>query len=71
MLTSDTIPQARVVRKGGHELPQPPAPPHQEPSPLRDHARAMLAVAVGMWPLTGVVLLALGLLWMAGFNSAP
>jgi hypothetical protein len=31
----------------------------------------MLAVAVGMWPLTGVVLLALGLLWMAGFNSAP
>lgn len=71
MLTFDPIPQARVVRKGGHEFAPPPAPPHHEPNQLREHARAMLSVAVGLWPLTGVVMLAFGLLWMAGFSSAP
>ncbi|CAN5594042.1 hypothetical protein BH11MYX1_BH11MYX1_34070 [soil metagenome] len=71
MLTFDPIPQARVVRKGGHEFTPPPTPPHHEPNQLREHARAMLSVAVGMWPLTGVVLLAFGLLWMAAFNTAP
>ncbi len=30
-----------------------------------------LAYALGMWPLTGVVLLMLGLLWMAGMSGAP
>ena len=30
-----------------------------------------LAVAVGLWPLTGVVLLMIGLLWMAGMSGAP
>ncbi len=71
MLPFDSMPQARVVRKGGHALPQPPVPPHHEPTPVRDHLRALLAVAVGMWPLTTVVLLAFGLLWMAAFNIAP
>ena len=31
----------------------------------------MLAVAIGLWPLTGVVLLALGLLFMVGMSGAP
>jgi hypothetical protein len=71
MLTFDSIPQARVVRKGGHEFAPPPAP-RTSPSPaLREQARAMLAVAVGLWPLTGVVLLALGLLFMVGMSGAP
>ena len=51
----------------------PPAPrdDYEEPSPLARHLRDVLGVAIGMWPLTGVVLLALGLLWMAGMNGAP
>jgi len=71
MLTFDSIPQARVVRKGGHEFAPPPAPRSDEPHALREHARAMLSVALGLWPLTGVVLLALGLLWMVGMSGAP
>jgi hypothetical protein len=72
MLSFDsTIPQARVVRKGGHEYAPPPAPRSVEPSALHEHARAIVEVAIGLWPLTGVVLLALGLLWMAGNSGAP
>jgi hypothetical protein len=71
MLTFDSIPQARVVRKGGHEFTPPPAPPNHEPSALGEHARAMISVALGLWPLTCVVLLVLGLMWMAGMGGAP
>lgn len=41
------------------------------PSALRDGVREALAVAVGLWPLTAIVLLATGLLIMAGNNGAP
>ena len=71
MLTFDSIPQARVVRKGGHEFAPPPAPRTSQAPVIREHARAMLAVAVGLWPLTCVVLLALGLMWMVGMSGAP
>jgi hypothetical protein len=71
MLTFDSIPQARVVRKGGHEFAPPPAPRSAEPSAVRDQLRQALAVAIGLWPLTGVVLLTLGLLFMAGMAGAP
>jgi hypothetical protein len=65
------VPQAIVVRKG-QSYAMPPAPrDDEEPSPLARHLREVVAVAIGMWPLTGVVLLALGLLWMAGMNGAP
>lgn len=71
MLTFDSIPQARVVRKGGHEFTPPPTPPHDEPSVIRDHVRSMVSVAFGLWPLTCVVLLAVGLMFMAGMGGAP
>ena len=71
MLSFDSIPQARVVRKGAHVFAPPPAPPSTEPSIVRDHVRSVLAVALGMWPLTGVVLLMLGLLVMVGNSGAP
>jgi hypothetical protein len=70
MLTFDSLPQARVVRKGGQQFARPPEPP-REPGPLHQHLRTVLAVALGMWPLTGVVLLAVGLLIMAGNNASP
>jgi nitrate reductase NapE component len=65
------VPQARIVRMGAQRFAAPPAPRDSEPSAVRDQLRDVLALAIGMWPLTGVVLLALGLLWMAGMNSAP
>ncbi len=72
MLTFDSIPQARVVRKGGQEFAPPRAPrTRREPGPIEQHLRTMLAIALGLWPLTGVVLFALAMLWMVGLSSAP
>lgn len=65
---TDSIPQARVVRKGGLSVAQPP-PPRDDSEP--SGARLFLAYAVGMWPLTGVVALLLGLLYMAAMNGRP
>lgn len=69
MLTFESIPQARVVRKGGQAFAPPPAPPAE--SQLAEHLRNALAIALGLWPLTAIVLLATGLLIMAGNNGAP
>jgi hypothetical protein len=63
------VPQAIVVRKGAQHFAPPPR--DHDATPLGKHLREALAVAIGMWPLTCVVLLALGLLWMAGFSGAP
>ena len=71
MLTFNAIPQARVVRKGAHVFAPPPAPRSNEPSALHEHARNVLAVVLGLWPLTCVVLLAAGLMIMAGNNGGP
>lgn len=72
MLGFDSLPQARLVRKGG-QLFAPPRAPRPRPAPdgIREQLRTLLAVAMGMWPLTGVLLLAMGLVWMAGMNGAP
>lgn len=71
MLTFDSIPQARVVRKGAQQFAPPPAPPSHEPNVIRDHLMDALHVMVGLWPLTAIVLLCTGLLIMAGNNGAP
>ena len=70
MLTFDSIPQARLVRKGGQLFTPPPAPPAPR-GPVMEQLRSAAAVAIGLWPLTGVVLLMIGLLWMAGMSGAP
>jgi hypothetical protein len=72
MLTFDSIPQARLVRKGGQMFAPPPPPrTRREPGPIAQQLRTVLSVALGLWPLTGVLLLALGLLYMAGMNGSP
>lgn len=71
MLTLNSLPQARLVRKGSHQFAPPPAPRSNEVSPLREHARTALSVVLGLWPLTCVVLLALGMLIMVGATSGP
>ena len=67
MLSFDSIPQARVVRKGGQLMTPPPVPKSDEPGAMH----TFLAYAIGMWPLTAIVLLVFGLLIMAGNNGAP
>lgn len=72
MLTFDSIPQARLVRQGGQQFAPPRAPrTREEPGPIVQQLKTALAVAAGLWPLTGVILLALGLLYMAGMNGSP
>ena len=70
MLSFDSIPQARLVRKGGRELPAPPMPRAPESS-LTHHVREAFVIALGLWPLTAIVLLGTGLLIMAGNYGAP
>jgi hypothetical protein len=71
MLTFDSLPQARLVRKGGQQFAPPPAPRVHEPSVVRDQLYEALQLFVGLWPLTAIVLLCTGLLIMAGNNGAP
>jgi hypothetical protein len=71
MLIFDSIPQARVVRKAGQLVAPPPAPRSRDSVSIADIARTALVYALGLWPLTCVVLLLCGLLVMAGNNGAP
>jgi hypothetical protein len=70
MASLETIPQARVVRSAGQLITPPPAP-RRAPGPLYEQARSALAVAIGLWPLTAVLLLMFGLLIFAGNYGAP
>jgi len=58
----EPLPQARVVRNAGRLVAPPPAPPRHEPSWLE----TALGYAIGLWPLTCVVLLLCGFLVLAG-----
>jgi hypothetical protein len=71
MLTFDSLPQARLVRKGAQLFAPPPAPRVDEPSALRDGARQTLGLLIGLWPLTAIVLLCTCFFIMAGYNGAP
>ena len=70
MLTFDALPQARVVRAGGQLVTPPPTPPAPR-GPVNEKLREAFAIALGLWPLTGVMLLAFGLLALAGMYSSP
>jgi hypothetical protein len=71
MARLDPIPQARVVRKAG-QLIAPPRMPRSEPRGIvLEQLRSALGVAIGLWPLTCVVLLMIGLLIMAGYHGTP
>src|SRR5688500_10444404 len=70
MLTFDSLPQARVVRAGGHLVSPPPSPP-ADPTAVSRGLRSVLEVMVGMWPLTCVMALSLALLYLAARFSSP
>jgi hypothetical protein len=71
MLTFDSLPQARVVRKGGQLFAPPPVPRSQEQTERNEAIQNALGMIVGLWPITAIVLLCTGLLIMAGNNGAP
>jgi len=52
-------------------MAQPPAPRSRDATSLAEILQTTLVYAVGLWPLTAVVLLLCGLLVMAGNNGAP
>jgi hypothetical protein len=68
-----SIPQARVVRSAGVLIAPPPPPraPRPPRPPFKEQVQTALGVAVGLWPLTAVVLLVVGLLYMGTMMNAP
>ena len=71
MLSFDPIPQARVVRKAGQLMAPPPAPRCRDRVSIADYLSVGVVYAIGLWPLTCVVLLLCGLLVMAAHSGAP
>lgn len=71
MVSFDPIPQARVVRHAGQLMAPPPAPRTEDPADAAGYARAALTYAIGLWPLTCVVLLVAGLLVLTANLGAP
>lgn len=70
MLTFDSIPQVRVVRKGGRQFTPPPRPRTYAQSVWQAQVHDALAFLIGMWPLLAALLFALGLL-IAGNAGTP
>ena len=58
-MSLDPIPQARVVRHAGQLMVPPPAP---RTDPGTGYVRTAMMYAVGLWPLTCVMMLVAGLL---------
>lgn len=68
MVSSDPIPQARVFRHAGELMAPPPAPRTEA---AVGYLRTALTYAIGLWPLTCVVLLVAGLLVLTAHMGAP
>ena len=69
-MATSSLPQARVVPKAG-QLVAPPPEPKRPPGAFAQQLQVALQIAFGLWPLTAIVLLMLGLLYYAGMNAAP
>ena len=66
-MSFDPIPQARIVRQAGQWMAPPPAPRTESTS----YVRTALVYAIGLWPLTCVLLLTAGLLVVTANLGAP
>lgn len=69
MLTFDSLPQARVVRAQGQLVTPPPRPP-EPPGAIRQGLRSALELALGLWPLTAAMLLAMALLYLTALYGS-
>ena len=70
-MSFDPIPQARIVRQAGQWMAPPPAPRTEEPGGASAYLRTALVYAIGLWPLTCVLLLTAGLLVLTAHLGAP
>jgi hypothetical protein len=69
MASFDPIPQARVVRHAGQLMAPPPAPRTADAG--AGYLRTAMIYAVGLWPLTCVTALVVGLLVLTAHLGAP
>ena len=67
----EPIPQVRVVRHAGQVMTPPPAPRPASADADAGYLRTALAYAIGLWPLTCVVLLVAGLLVVTANLGTP
>lgn len=71
------LPQARVVSKRGTApaFAVAPVPWRERVAAFEDslgpRSRAVLTAIVGLWPITAVVLLMLGLTWLSAMQGSP
>jgi hypothetical protein len=69
------LPQARVVRKGGIAVAPPPIPLRDRFASVEENMgprlRGFVTAVVGLWPITAVVMLAFGLMWVSMLQSSP
>ena len=63
------VPVARIVRQAGVEVVPPPVSLRDRAAAaydgLGDGTKGFLAAVVGLWPITAVVAVALGMCWAA------
>ncbi|MBA3453805.1 MAG: hypothetical protein H0T42_11990 [Deltaproteobacteria bacterium] len=70
MLTFDSLPQARVARIKGQLVAPPPRPPEPR-TRLAESLYNVAAIALGLWPLTAVMVLGFAMLALAGLYTSP
>lgn len=68
-MSIDPIPQVRIVRHAGQIMAPPPAPRTDDSGP--GYFRTAMIYAVGLWPLTAVVLLMAGFVVLTAHFGAP
>jgi hypothetical protein len=72
---SPHIPQARVVRKAGIAFAPPPVPLRERLAALEEglgpRVRGFASAIIGLWPVTAVLVLMVGLAWIAAMQGSP
>jgi len=62
------------VRKGGIAVAPPPIPLRERFASIEENmgprVRGFVAAVIGLWPITAVVLLAFGLMWISMLQSS-
>ena len=69
------LPQARVVKKAGVAVAPPPVSLRDRWEAFEDNlgptARGFLTALFGLWPVTAVILLWLGLVYVTAMQASP
>jgi hypothetical protein len=65
------LPAARVVKQAGQLVAPPPVPLQVRFSPVLKPMRAFVGALLAVWPLTAVMLMAIAMVWAAGFAGSP